>query len=97
MDVQAAVSQRYGQLTESITRGNRDAENAILGPHFVDRAKVKLDSFEYNALTVVVQKITPSGDALVVQAEYVGVHGHNATTVDKWVQLNGNWVLVSRQ
>ena len=96
MDVQSAISQRYAQLSESITRGNHDAENAILGPHFADRAKVKLDSFEYNPLTVVVQKITPTGSALVVEAEYVGVHGHNATTVDRWIQVDGNWVLVSR-
>lgn len=97
-DVQAAISQRYAQLADSVTHGKQDVEKTILAPHFADRAKIKLTSFEYDPLTVVVQKITAGGSGtLTVHAEYVGVHGHNSTTVDVWQKKADDWVLVSRQ
>jgi len=96
-DVQMAISTRYAQLADSITHGKRKTEASILGPHFVDHGRLKLESFEYDPLTVVVQKITLSGSDLVVHAEYVGVHGHNVTTVDRWAQKGDAWVLISRQ
>ncbi len=96
-DVQAAISQRYAQLADSITHGKRDVEKSILGPHFIDHGKLKLESFEYDALTVIVQKVAVSGGEIVVRAEYVGVHGHNGVTVDRWAKKNGTWILVSRK
>ena len=96
-DVQAAISQRYAQLADSITHGKRDVEKAILGAHFVDHGKLKLESFEYDALTVIVQKIAVSDGQIVVHAEYVGVHGHNGVTVDRWAKSNGAWHLISRK
>ena len=97
-DVQAAISQRYAQLADSITHANAAEEKAILAPHFVDRAKMKLGSFEYDPLTVLVQKIVVTGGGrLTVHAEYVGVHGHNATTVDVWQKKDDDWILLSRQ
>jgi hypothetical protein len=96
VDVQATISQRYAQLADSVTHGKRTVEKAMLGPGFYEHTKAKLETFEYDPLTVIMQKITVSGDAILVRAEYVGIHGHNAVTVDRWVQSNGDWVLASR-
>jgi hypothetical protein len=95
-DVQAAISQRYALLADSVTHGKRSVEKSMLGPGFYEHTKAKLETFEYDPLTVIVQKITVSGDTIVVKAEYVGIHGHNGITLDRWVQQNGDWVLASR-
>ena len=94
---QAAISQLYAQLAESITHGKHEVEEAVLSTHFVDKAKMKLDTFEYDPLTVIVRKIDRDGAALVVHASYVGVRGHNADTVDRWERYGDSWVLVSRR
>ena len=96
-DVQSAISQRYGQLTDSVTHGKREEERAVLAPDFTDRAKQKLESFEYDALTVVIRKIDSDGGIIVVQASYVGVNGHNADTIDRWKKIDGQWELLSRE
>jgi len=95
MDVQSAISQRYAQLAAAVTH-DPTQERAVLGPHFKDRAHAKLVTFEYDPLTVLVQKIVVRGKRLEVHAQYVGVHGHNTNTVDHWAQIDGNWVLLDR-
>jgi hypothetical protein len=94
-DVQMTIAQRYSTLAESVTH-DPSSENTVLAPHFNDRAKMKLESFEYDPLTVIVQKIVRVGDRLEVHAQYVGVHGHNANTVDHWVQAGDQWYLLDR-
>ncbi len=94
-DVQSTIAQRYAALGAAVTH-DPTQEKTVLAPHFNDSAKAKLSSFEYNPLTVVVQKIVMQGNTLEVHAEYVGVHGHNANTVDHWILINGAWYLVSR-
>jgi hypothetical protein len=96
-DVQSAISQRYGQLADSITHARREEERAVLAPDFVDRAKQKLESFEYDALTVVVRKMDTNDGVVTVQATYVGVNGHSADTIDRWEKHDGQWVLLSRK
>jgi hypothetical protein len=94
-DVQSAISQRYAALGAAVTHDPTQEKN-VLAPQFHDRAKMKLASFNYDPLTVIVQKIVLSGDKLEVHAEYVGVHGHNANTVDHWILIDGTWYLVDR-
>jgi len=94
-DVQLAITQRYGQLANAVTH-DPTQERAVLAPRFKDRSKFKLASFEYDPLTVVVQKIVRSGDKAEVHAQYVGVHGHNVNTVDRWISIDGVWYLVDR-
>jgi hypothetical protein len=94
-DVQSTISQRYAQLGSAVTH-DPTQEQRVLATNFKDRAKVKLSTFEYDPLTIVVQKIVMRGDKLEVRAEYVGVHGHNATTVDHWTRIDGTWLLVDR-
>lgn len=94
--VQMAISQRYIALTDSITHGHESAEKALLAPHFADRARLKLMEYEYDPLTVVVQKISTKGKALIVHAEYVGVGKRRENTVDHWVQIDGEWKLLER-
>ncbi|MGB6985293.1 MAG: hypothetical protein WBD74_04860 [Candidatus Aquilonibacter sp.] len=94
-DVQSSISQRYAALGNAVTH-DPTQEQRVLATNFKDRAKVKLSSFEYDPLTVVVQKIVLSGDKLEVHAEYVGVHGHNTNTVDHWILIDGTWYLVDR-
>jgi hypothetical protein len=96
VDVQATISQRYAQLADSVTHGKRTIEKSMLGPGFYEHTKAKLETFEYDPLTVIVQKITARGDAIVVRAYYVGIHGHNVVTDDRWIQRDGDWVLASR-
>jgi hypothetical protein len=96
MNVQYAITQRYGQLTDAITH-DPSGEKAVLAPNFSDRSKAKLNSFEYDPVTVLVQKMSAQPDGVYVNAEYVGVHGHNVTTVDHWEFMNGQWFLVSRR
>ena len=94
-DVQLAISQRYAQLGAAVTH-DPTTERSLLAPHFQDHAKVKLSTFEYDPLTVVVQKISMQGDKITVRAEYVGIHGHNATSIDRWILIDGTWYLVDR-
>ena len=95
MDVQSAISQRYAQLSSAITH-DPSQERGVLSHHFHDAAKFKLASFEYDPLTVVVQRIDARPDGLYVRAEYVGVHGHNEVTLDHWQRVDGQWVLAAR-
>jgi hypothetical protein len=95
MDVQSAISQRYAELGNAVTH-DPTQEQRVLATDFKDRAHVKLATFEYNPLTVVVQKIVLQGDEVEVHAEYVGVHGHNITTVDHWILIDGAWFLTDR-
>jgi hypothetical protein len=95
MDVQSAISQRYAQLGNAVTH-DPTQEERVLATDFKDRAHVKLSTFEYDPLTVVVEKIVLQGDEVEVHAEYVGVHGHNATSVDHWILIDGAWFLVDR-
>jgi len=94
-DVQLAITQRYTQLTNAVTH-DPGAEKALLAPHFRDGARFKLGSFEYEPLTVVVQKIVRHGDRLEIHAQYVGVHGHNANVIDRWIAIGGEWYLLAR-
>jgi|SRR5579863_3496766 len=97
IDTQAAISQQYGQLANSVTHGQSDVEKSILAPKFADRAKVKLKSFELDALTIMVQRIDAKGKTIEVRAQYVGVRGHNAISIDDWVMSGGTWRLASRR
>lgn len=96
-DVQAAISQLYAQLADSVTHAKPNEERAVLAPHFADKAKQKLETFEYDPLTVIIRRIDRGGAFVVVHATYVGVHGHNADTIDRWEQRDGQWMLLSRQ
>ena len=91
-----AVSQRYARLADSITHGNNDGEHTMLATHFSDRAKIKLGTYEYDPLTVLVQKIHVDGRTTIVHAQYVGVQGKHENTVDRWLLLDGSWRLVQR-
>jgi hypothetical protein len=95
VDVQSAITQRYGELTNAITH-DPAAEKSVLAPNFTDASKAKLSSFEYDPVTVVVQKMSVEGSAVLVTAQYVGIHGHNVATIDRWVFLNGKWYLAAR-
>ena len=95
MAIQSAISQRYAQLGDAVTHDPAQ-EQAVLAPHFHDRARLKLSSFEYDALTVLVEKIVVVGKRLEVHAQYVGVRGHNAHTIDHWVMIDGQWRLADR-
>ena len=95
MDVQSAISQRYVQLANAVTH-DPPSERAVISPNFNDAAKLKLSSFEYDPLTVVVQRIDARPDGLYVRAEYVGIHGHNEVTLDHWKMVAGAWVLAAR-
>lgn len=91
-----AVSQRYAQLADSITHGHDAAERAILAPRFSDKAKLKLAAYEYDPLTVLVQKIQVHAGTMIVRAQYVGVQGKHETTVDRWLLLDGTWRMAQR-
>jgi hypothetical protein len=95
-DVQMTISQRYIALTDSITHGNEVAERAMLAPHFTDHAKLKLLQYEYDPLTVLVQKITSNGNQLIVHAQYVGIGKHRENAIDRWTLVNGEWKLAQR-
>ena len=95
-DVQMAISQRYIALTDSITHGHEDVERAILAPHFSDHAKLKLLDYEYDPLTVLVQKIDAHGNQLVVHAQYVGVGKHHENAIDRWILIGCEWKLAQR-
>lgn len=95
MDVQSAISQRYAQLSNAVTH-DPTQERGILSPQFNDAAKMRLSTFDYDPLTVIVQRIDSRPDGLYVRAEYVGVHGHNEVTVDHWKMVGGQWVLAAR-
>jgi hypothetical protein len=90
------ISQRYVALTDSITHGNEVEEQAVLAPHFSDRAKLKLVVYQYDPLTVLVQKISSQGNQLVVHAQYVGIGKRHENTVDRWILVDGTWKLVAR-
>lgn len=91
-----AVSQRYAQLADSITHDKPEVEKAILSPHFRDRAKIKLPVYEYDPLTVLVQKVQMNGTTILVHAQYVGVGNNRENTVDRWLLLDGAWRLAER-
>lgn len=93
--VQSEIAQRYAVLGSAITH-DPTQEQAVLAPHFHDRARVKLSTFEYDPLTVLVRKIAVDGSRLEVHAQYVGVHGHNADTIDHWAKIDGQWRLLDR-
>jgi hypothetical protein len=95
MDVQSTISQRYAQLSNAVTH-DPPQERSVLAPHFADNAKFKLSTFEYDPLTVIVQRIDSRPDGLYVRAEYVGIHGHNEVTLDHWQNVAGTWVLAAR-
>src|SRR5579872_5233803 len=95
-NVQMAISQRYIALTDSITHGQQDAERAVLAPHFHDGAKLKLSVYEYDPLTVLMQKISMHGSTLTVHAQYVGVGKRHENTVDRWQLIGGVWKLLDR-
>jgi hypothetical protein len=95
MDVQSAISQRYAQLSNAVTH-DPSLERGVVSPHFNDAAKLKLSTFWYEPLTVVVQRIDSRPDGLYVRAEYVGIHGHNEVTIDHWQLLGAQWVLAAR-
>lgn len=95
-DIQMAISQRYIALTDSITHGNAAEEQSVLAPHFSDHAKLKLVVYEYDPLTVLVQKIAAQGNQLVVHAQYVGVGKRRENTVDRWMLIDGTWKLLTR-
>ncbi|HEY5340520.1 MAG TPA: hypothetical protein VIK27_05800 [Candidatus Aquilonibacter sp.] len=88
----------YAQLSSAVTNGDRPGEQALLAPHFEDRSKAKLSSFEYDPLTVEVSSIARSGkNALIVHATYYGVHGHREPVVDQWILVGGQWRLLSHR
>lgn len=95
-DIQNTISQRYIALTDSITHGHEDVERAILAPHFHDGAKLKLSDYEYDPLSVLVQKVSVVGKTLVVHVQYVGVGTRHENTVDRWRLIDGVWKLVDR-
>ena len=94
-DVQSTISQRYAQLSSAVTH-DPTQERGVLSPHFNDAAKLKLSTFEYDPLTVVIQRIDSRPDGLYVRAEYVGLHGRNEVTLDHWQMVGGQWVLAAR-
>ncbi|HUA09726.1 MAG TPA: hypothetical protein VMA98_10665 [Candidatus Acidoferrales bacterium] len=94
-EVQSAIAQQYAALGSAVTH-DPSQEQSVLAPHFRDRAREKLSSFEYDALTVLVEKIVMHGDRLEVHAQYVGVHGHDAQTIDHWIKIDGQWRLLDR-
>jgi hypothetical protein len=91
-DVQSAITLRYAQLGNAVLRDPAQERN-VLAPDFHDRARMKVSSFNYQPLTVVVEKIVKQGDRLEVHAQYVGIHGHNAEAVDHWQLIDGQWLL----
>jgi hypothetical protein len=95
-DVQAAISRRYIALTDSITHGHEDAERAMLAPHFSDHAKLKLSIYEYDPLTVLMQKMSMSGNTLIVHVQYVGVGKRRENAIDRWTLIDGVWKLLDR-
>lgn len=95
MEVQSAIAQQYAALGSAVTH-DPTQENTVLAPHFHDRAHEKLATFEYDPLTVLVEKIVVQGNRLEVHAQYVGVHGHNVRTVDHWIMIDGAWRLLDR-
>ena len=49
MDVQSTIAQRYAQLGNAVTH-DPSQEQSVLAPHFNDRARVKLSTFEYDPI-----------------------------------------------
>lgn len=94
-DVQSTIAQRYAQLADAVTH-DPSQERGVLAAHFHDRARVKLTTFEYDPLTVMVEKIIVQNERLEVHARYVGVQGHNVQTVDHWLKIGGFWRLSDR-
>ena len=95
-DVQIAVSQRYATLANAITHGQTGVEQSLLEKGFTDRAKLKLSSYEYDPLTILVQRIDDRGNTMRVKAYYVGVNGRSEVTMDRWLLVNGSWRLTER-
>ncbi|HTU68728.1 MAG TPA: hypothetical protein VMF11_00275 [Candidatus Baltobacteraceae bacterium] len=95
MEVQSTIAQRYAQLGNAVTH-DPTQEASVLAPHFKDRARMKLATFEYDPLTVLVRKIVLHGNRLEVYAEYVGIHGHSTNTIDRWIKIAGEWRLLDR-
>jgi hypothetical protein len=94
--VQTAVSQRYARLADAIMNGHKNIERALLAPHFIDAARVKLRAYEYDPLTIVVRRITVDGATMTVFAQYVGSDGRSAHSLDTWQRIDGAWRLVRR-
>ncbi|HET9029816.1 MAG TPA: hypothetical protein VFN49_06535 [Candidatus Aquilonibacter sp.] len=91
------MSQTYATLADSITHNKPQIEKSILAPRFTDRAKIKLNVYEYDPLTVLVEKIdAKSQTTLVVHAQWVGIGKNRENTVDRWLRMNGSWRLVER-
>jgi hypothetical protein len=95
-DVQAAITQRYAQLSAAMSNGDEAAESAVLAPHFHDRAKIKLASFEYARITVMVTSIATVPGGCTVHATYDSENGEKQTTIDHWLKINGRWRLLDR-
>lgn len=95
-ELQMAVSQRYVRLANAITHAENGGEKQLLAPHFRDRAKIKLSAYEYDPLTVLVQRVRVHGNEMIVKAYYVGVHGKSEVTFDRWLLVNGSWRLAER-
>lgn len=94
--VQQAIAQRYAQLADSITHGKQAVEKSIVAPQLIDRGKIKLGAYEYDPLTVLVQRVNRHGAGIVVKASYVGVRGRNEVTFDRWLLVDGTWRLMER-
>ena len=95
--VQNTIAQSYAVLADSITHNKPAVEKSILAPHFSDGAKIKLAVYEYDPLTVLVQKIDPHGSGvLIVHAQWVGIGKNHENTVDRWLLVDGSWRLAQR-
>lgn len=94
--IQMTIAQSYATLAESITHDKPEAERAILAPAFADRATIKLQTYEYDPLAVLVQRIDPRGNTMIVHAQWVGVGKNRENTVDRWLLLDGTWRLAER-
>ena len=95
--VQSTISQTYATLADSITHNKPAVEKSILAPKYIDHASLKLNVYQYDPLTVLVQKVDAQGSTmLVVHAQWVGIGKNHENTVDRWSLMNGSWRLVER-
>lgn len=94
--VQSMLTQSYAALADSITHNKPDVERSILASGYRDRATIKLDAYEYDPLTVVVQKIQANGTTMIVHAQWVGIGKNRENTIDRWLLLDGTWRLAER-
>ena len=94
-DAQSAISQRYAQLSNAVTH-DPTQERGILSPHFNGTAKMRISTFDYDPLTVIVQRIESRPDGLYVHAEYMSASMATMKTVGHWQMVGGQWAFAAR-